>query len=92
MKIAILGAGNAGCAVAADLVMKDHNVTLIKTSHTLHEDNFRFLEESNGEMTLNEFGNIRTAYINSVTRDLSKAQEAEIIIVFIGSSGIGVEA
>ena len=31
MKIAILGAGNAGCAVAADLTLKGHEVTLIKT-------------------------------------------------------------
>lgn len=30
MKISVLGAGNAGCAVAADLTLKGHEVTLIK--------------------------------------------------------------
>ena len=30
MKIAILGAGNAGCAISADLTMHGHEVTLIK--------------------------------------------------------------
>ena len=33
MKISILGAGNAGSAVAADLSMKGHEVTLIKTGY-----------------------------------------------------------
>ena len=56
MKIALLGAGNAGCAVAADLTMKGHEVTLIKTSHSLHDDNFDYLTSHNGQMSLDEFG------------------------------------
>ena len=43
MKIALLGAGNAGSAVAGDLTLKGHEVTLIKTSHALHDDNFDYL-------------------------------------------------
>lgn len=83
MKIAMLGAGNAGCAVAADLTLKGHEVTLIKTSHAMHDDNFDYLCENHGKMTLNEFGEISTAYISKVTRDLSEVSEAEIVIIYI---------
>ena len=44
MKIAILGAGNAGCAVAADLTLKGHEVTLIKTSLAMNYDNFEYMQ------------------------------------------------
>ena len=40
MKIAVLGAGNSGCALAADYAFRGHEVTLIKTSHALHDENF----------------------------------------------------
>ena len=55
MKIALLGAGNAGCAVASDLMRKGHEVTLIKTSHSMHDDNFNYLLAHDGQMTLDEF-------------------------------------
>ncbi|MCI8666529.1 MAG: NAD(P)-binding domain-containing protein [Dorea sp.] len=83
MKIAVLGAGNAGCAVAADLTLKGHEVTLIKTSEVMHNDNFRYLQEHNGEMTLDEFGQMKTAYIHRVTKDVSEIKDAEIIIIYI---------
>lgn len=83
MKIAILGAGNAGCAVAADLTLKGHDVTLIKTSHALHDDNFDYLVQNNGEMTLDEFGNVQTAHIATVTRDVSCVEGKDIVIIYI---------
>ena len=43
MNIAILGAGNSGCALASDYAARGHEVTLIKTSHSLHDDNFTHL-------------------------------------------------
>ena len=45
MNIAVLGAGNGGCAVAADMSLKGHNVTLIKTSDSLHNKNFEYLKK-----------------------------------------------
>lgn len=83
MKISILGAGNAGCAVAADLTLKGHEVTLIKTSHAMHDDNFEYLQSHNGEMTLNEFGIVSSAHIYKTTRELSELSSSEIIIIYI---------
>ena len=43
MNISVLGAGNGGCAVAADMSLKGHEVTLIKTSNSIHNENFKYL-------------------------------------------------
>ena len=50
MNIAILGAGNSGCALASDYAARGHEVTLIKTSHSLHDDNFAHLCAGGGRM------------------------------------------
>ena len=83
MKIAIVGAGNAGCAVAADLTLKGHEVSLIKSSHSMHDDNFNYLLDHCGEMTLNEFGEIKKAYISKVSRDFAEIRGKEIVIIYI---------
>jgi len=83
MRISVLGAGNGGCAVAADLTLKGHEVTLIKTSHAVHDDNFRYMQEHDGEMTLNEFGTSSTARIHKLTRDISELQNSEIVVIYI---------
>lgn len=83
MKVAILGAGNAGCAVAADLTVKGHEVTLIKTSHAMHDENFEYIRSNDGKMTLDEFGKITTTKIHKLTRDLSEISSAKVIIIYI---------
>lgn len=83
MRISVLGAGNGGCAVAADLTLKGHEVMLIKTSHAVHDDNFRYMQEHDGEMTLNEFGTSSTARIHKLTRDISELQNSEIVVIYI---------
>lgn len=83
MKIAILGAGNGGCAVAADLSLLEHEVTLIKTSNAMHNENFQYLVENKGEIRLFENGELKISNIYKVTTDLSELKKAEIIIVYI---------
>lgn len=81
MKISVIGAGNAGCATAGDLAFRGHDVTLIKTSHAMHDDNFEYLQNNQGHIVLDDFGKIKEAYINTVTRDISLISEAEVIIL-----------
>lgn len=83
MKIAILGAGNGGSTVAADLSLRGHEVFLIKTSDSLHDAHFNHLVETGGEITMLEKGKEKHARIAHVTRELSQLAEAEIIIVYI---------
>lgn len=83
MKIAILGAGNGGTAVAADLSLKGHEVTLIKTSKSMHNANFDYLVNNNGRARIIEGGEEKQAQIAHITRDLSRIAENEVIIVYI---------
>lgn len=83
MRIAILGAGNAGCTVAGDLTKKGHEVTLIKTSDSLHNDNFNYLVEHNGEFTILEGDEKTTVNIAKVTHDLAELSKNELVIIYI---------
>lgn len=83
MNISILGAGNGGTAVAAELSLKGHEVSLIKTSHAMHDENFNYILKHGNLVNLIEKGNKVTAQIKHVTRDISLISESEIIIVYI---------
>lgn len=83
MKISILGAGNAGCAVAADLSLRGHEVTLIKTSDTMHNENFEYLTNNNGEIKLFENEKLYKAKIYKVTKDIKEISKSELIIIYI---------
>lgn len=83
MKIGILGAGNGGCTVATDLSLKGHDVTLIKTSNSMHNENFQYLLENDGKMAIWENGETKETHIKCVTNDISRISECEILIVYI---------
>ena len=86
MRISILGAGHAGTAVAADLSFRGHEVTLIKTSHSMHDENFKYLLENSGKVCLMEKGKKHYANIQYITRDLSSLSQSEVIIIYIQSN------
>ena len=81
MKITILGAGNMGCANAADLTLKGHEVTLVKTSHSMHNETFDYVCAHNNEITLWQEGEEQTARIHAVTTDLSSVATADLVYI-----------
>jgi opine dehydrogenase len=83
MNISILGAGNCGTTVAAELSLRGHEVTLIKTSHAMHNQNFDFLMKHSGTVQIIENGKTVTAKIKHVTRDLSYISKSKVVIIYI---------
>lgn len=81
MKITILGAGNMGCANAADLTLKGHEVTLVKTSHAMHNTTFDYIRSHNNQIVLWQEGKETTARIHEVTTDMSSISDADLIYI-----------
>lgn len=82
MNITIIGAGHAGTTVAADLAAKGHNVTLLKSSNKLHNDNFEAIKNS-GHIIIGENGNRQTVSVNTSTDFEKSIPCSDLIIVFI---------
>ncbi|MBG5921220.1 NAD/NADP octopine/nopaline dehydrogenase family protein [Providencia stuartii] len=82
MNISILGAGNAGCAHAAMFTLRGHDVTLIKTSNSLHDENYNIIKENNGIFLSHK--NITNQFVplKSITRNIKNGiQDADLIII-----------
>lgn len=86
MKIAILGMGNAGCALAAKFTQQGHTVNLIKTSKSLHEENFDVISNAKG-IWLNDTDNSLVFIpINKITRDIEDGLKDVVMIVILTQS------
>lgn len=83
MRIAVVGAGNGGCAVAADLSLRGFEVVLLKTSHAMHDDNFNYLLNNEGNISIFENSETRTTNISVVTRDFNQIRNCKIVIIYI---------
>ncbi|KPA54189.1 hypothetical protein VT25_03900 [Photobacterium leiognathi subsp. mandapamensis] len=70
MNIAIIGAGNAGCAQASMFTRNGHKVNLIKTSMSMHDENFEKIKNQGGINYVYKNKN-SFAELNLVTRDLN---------------------
>lgn len=84
MEIAILGAGNAGCAHAVKLYENGHNVRLIKTSSTLHEKNFDAMKKLGGINVIDNTKNNSRSFvpISIITKDIKEGLNgADIVII-----------
>lgn len=85
MKVTIIGAGNVGVAFAADLSIKGHDVTLLKSSSHKSEA-FERLIHNGRRVFLKEKGVYTETTIKEVSKDLSKVADAEIIFCTIQSN------
>lgn len=85
MKVTIIGAGNGGSAMAADLSFKGHEVTIFKSSNKEHNEHFNKLKKENGAILLKDLGRDIRANIHKVTDSVYEAfcEEPEIIILFV---------
>lgn len=84
MKIAIIGAGNVGCATACDLSSKGHHVTLIKSSQSMHNENFKYISAHDHRIKMIEpNGKAIEARIDLLTTNISQIKSAEIVFVMI---------
>lgn len=83
MNICVIGAGNAGTTVGADLSLKGHRVTLLKTSNALHNENFEYLQKNKSVKVEGLNGKIRTAHYYKVTRELSEALTSDVGLVIV---------
>lgn len=84
MIVTIIGAGNGGTTVAADLKLKGHSIRLLKTSNTLHNEHYKYLKENNGKITLVENEKSHTVYLDMVTTNFEKAiTGSDLIIIYI---------
>ena len=82
--ISIVGAGNAGCAHAFKLSQFGHTVTLIKTSHAMHDSNFDKIQELGGISAIDHTEKDRKSFQNIflATRDIEAGlQNADIVLV-----------
>ncbi len=86
MKVSILGAGNSGCAHAAKLVQNGHEVVLVKTSKSLHEENFVLMQKLQGILMHDETSGESFFAHFEVTRNVQEAISwADMILVLTQS-------
>lgn len=88
MKVAVIGAGNSGCAQSFKLSENGHEVRLVKTSHSLHDDNFKKILEVGGIRCIDSTQNNSSSFqpLSLVTRDIAEGiNDADVILVLTQS-------
>ena len=75
MNITVIGTGNVGCTLSADLTRKGHRVSLVKTSSLINK-NFDFIERNRSFRVLDK-------YVGDYTVDYYEVynQEYETILI-----------
>lgn len=85
MKVAVLGCGNVGIAIAADLSIRKHDVSLIKTSGS-HNKSYELLLNNHKRVYLKEEGRYTQTIISEVSMNLASIVNSDIVFITIQSS------
>ena len=88
MKITIVGAGNAGCAYAFKLSQKGLNVTLLKTTFSINDENFETIRNNKGIWGIDNTSDRKKKFVSLdlATRNIEEALiDSEIVIVMVQS-------
>lgn len=84
MNIAIVGAGNVGVAMATDLSLRGHSVTIVKSSNSvLHSRCFQMLQGNDKEVLLKENGIYHTTTITECTNDILAIKGKDVVFVTV---------
>ena len=84
MKITVIGAGNAGSTVAAQLAYMGHEVVILRTSNSLHNEHYRVLKETRKIAVKDEYLGDYEATVARVSESYAEAiPDAELIIVYV---------
>lgn len=85
MKVSVIGCGNVGVAIAADLAIVGHEVSIVKTTQT-NESVFEKIRSNGNRILLKENGKYTKAVVSKLTHDLSEIASADVIFVTIQST------
>lgn len=86
MKITIIGTGNGGSAVAADLASKGNEITLFKSSKRGNSKHFNYILENHNHITIKyPNGKEFESKIDLITDNITKAltDDTEVVILFL---------
>lgn len=85
MNITVVGAGNGGTTMAADLSKKGHRVSLLKTSVKMYNEYFKHLLDQDGRIVVQDIDDEYTTKIHRVTSSYEEAfaDNPEIVVLFV---------
>lgn len=84
MNITVIGTGNVGCTLSADLTRKGHRVSLVKTSSLINK-NFDFIERNRSFSVLDKYvGDYTVDYYKVYNQEYENAiNGADLIIITV---------
>lgn len=82
MNITIVGSGNAGCAHACMFTEFGHSVNLLKTSYSMHDDNFNKIEKNGYIEYFSKNKGKKAAKLSMISRDFEKSlKNADVVFI-----------